>query len=234
MQKARRIRLQAKGVLRPGQIALQGEDNRKHVVRLIGSIDGSGLIVTAPMQDGRPIFCAEGRAFRARYFDGRQLHQFPATVLKTATVPKPHLHLSLPSRDAVQHTMLRTDYRAEVFDLATIRYGAKANWAYQRPVCLMDISARGAQCLLEATFPWEEHSIRLIFTVPDRAGGGPPVQFDLRATVASRQPALLDGDEHELIGVSFEDVPERERLLLRALASESLLDEIGHHSLGRR
>src|SRR5574340_43987 len=70
----------------------------RYYVKLIGYLKNAGVIVSTPSADGKLLFVREGQNFVVRAFCGKSAFAFPTTVIKAASVPYAHLHLSYPRR----------------------------------------------------------------------------------------------------------------------------------------
>jgi len=92
------------------QAQAEGSENR-YYVRLIGYLKGKSVIVTCPEEDGRLCLVREGQAFVTRFFAGKNAYAFTANVLRSSTVPFPHLHLSYPPQ--VRALVVRAGERVE-------------------------------------------------------------------------------------------------------------------------
>lgn len=220
-RKARLARAQLRASARLGQVVLIADDTgTRHVVRLLGKIDGVSLIVSNPVEDGKLLFVAEGRGYTVRVFDGRELSRFHATVLKAPTQPQPHLHLSMPSQEA-QRLRVRSDYSAGIVLRAVIRYDAAAHFANQLDALAIELAGSGAVCVAACVLPADESRVRLLIELPlaERP------RLDVEASIAAREPVEIDGAPAEVLTLEFERLSELSRYRLRTYVAETLLAE---------
>lgn len=84
----------------------------RYYVRLIGYLKGKSVLVTVPEADGRLCLVREGQAFVVRFFAGRNAYAFAASVLRSSSMPFPHMHLSYPSQ--VRGLVVRAGERVPV------------------------------------------------------------------------------------------------------------------------
>lgn len=83
----------------PFQIQTQTDQaEARYYVKLIGYLKSKSVLVTIPEVDGRLCYVREGQAFVVRFFAGRNAYAFTANVLRSSSVPFPHMHLSYPSQ----------------------------------------------------------------------------------------------------------------------------------------
>ncbi|WP_291992227.1 flagellar brake protein [Candidatus Accumulibacter sp. ACC003] len=101
------------GIGDPFQIQTQGERaEARYYVKLIGYLKGKSVLVTLPEVDGRLCLVREGQAFVVRFFAGQSAYAFTASVLRSSSIPFPHMHLSYPAQ--VRGLVVRTGERVAV------------------------------------------------------------------------------------------------------------------------
>ncbi|MCB1933030.1 MAG: flagellar brake protein [Candidatus Accumulibacter sp.] len=88
----------------------QGES--RYYVKLIGYLRGKSVLVTIPEADGRLCFVREGQVFVVRFFSGKSAYAFTASVLRSSSIPFPHMHLAYPAQ--VRGLVVRTGERVAV------------------------------------------------------------------------------------------------------------------------
>ncbi|SBT03164.1 conserved hypothetical protein [Candidatus Accumulibacter aalborgensis] len=84
----------------------------RYYVKLVGYLKGRSVLVTIPEAEGRLCYVREGQAFVVRFFAGRNAYAFTANVLKSSSIPFPHMHLSYPSQ--VRGLVVRAGERVPV------------------------------------------------------------------------------------------------------------------------
>ena len=90
----------------------------RYYVKLIGYLKGKSILVTVPEIDGRLCFVREGQSFVVRLFSGKSAYAFSANVLRSTSVPFPHMYLSYPSM--VRGLVVRTGERIPVRIICTV------------------------------------------------------------------------------------------------------------------
>ncbi|HRF12948.1 MAG TPA: flagellar brake protein [Candidatus Accumulibacter phosphatis] len=79
------------------QIQAQTEQTEaRYYVKLIGYLRGKSVLVTMPEADGAICYVREGQAFVVRFFSGKNAYAFTANVLRSSSIPFPHMHLGYP------------------------------------------------------------------------------------------------------------------------------------------
>ncbi|MBE2259994.1 MAG: flagellar brake protein [Rhodobacteraceae bacterium] len=97
----------------PFQIQTQVEHaEARYYVKLIGYLKGKSVLVTLPEVDGRLCLVREGQAFVVRFFSGKSAYAFTANVLRSSSIPFPHMYLSYPPQ--VRGLVVRTGERVPV------------------------------------------------------------------------------------------------------------------------
>ena len=108
-------------------------DSPREVVRVIGYVPGSSLIVTMPTNKGKVKIVREGQAYKARMLLGDSVVGFEAKVLFVSLKPYPHMHLQYPKEFAQiivrnKHTLaVEIKYTNKSFD---INYKSSKNLNY--------------------------------------------------------------------------------------------------------
>jgi c-di-GMP-binding flagellar brake protein YcgR len=111
------------------------------IVRLIGYVEGSSVLVTPPFQGAQRLQLFEGEELVVRAFTGRSAFGFATTIDKAVKHPFEYLHLAYPS--AVQAMQVRKAVRVTTDIIASVT-------AYNRedmepvPAVIADVSSSGA------------------------------------------------------------------------------------------
>jgi len=97
----------------PFQIQTQVEQaESRYYVKLIGYLRGKSVLVTMPEVDGRLCYVRESQALIVRFFAGRNAYAFTANVLRSSSVPFPHMCLTYPAQ--VRGLVVRAGERVPV------------------------------------------------------------------------------------------------------------------------
>lgn len=112
------------------QVQMQIEQSEsRYYVKLIGYVKGKSVLITTPEADGNLCFVREGQSFVVRFFSGKNAYAFTANVIRTSTIPFPHLHLSYPAQ--VRGLVVRSGERvgARLICSVTMHDGVKTRTA---------------------------------------------------------------------------------------------------------
>lgn len=186
-------------------------------VTLVGYLKGKGIIVTAPMRDGKLLLVREGQNFVARMFSGKSAYAFPTTTLKVTNVPYPHLHLSYPPR--VEAVMVRRDARVSLRLICAVQ-------SRQTPAAaalLTDLSNGGCSLQADNQLAQKGEDILIKFKA---VIGGVEQLLTLRGIVRAVQFAEQPGGRHGMQhGVQFAELAPAEQVALTAFVYQKLIED---------
>jgi c-di-GMP-binding flagellar brake protein YcgR len=205
-------------------LQLQGAaegDSTRFPAKLIGFVKGRSVLVTTPTVEGKVAFIREGQSFVVRMFCGTSAYAFTASVIKPASVPFPHLHLTYPS--SVRGLAVRRGARARV----RVIVAASDSKGKVHAGTLCDLSLGGA--MMVCTHPPGEigDTLKLKFRVTLN-----DVEHYLHPEAVIRSIAVSDGSIEGIppgyqAGLQFAVIPPEESLALTACVYENLLRESG-------
>lgn len=205
-------------------LQLQGAtegDNSRYAAKLIGYVKGKSVLVTTPSVDGKIAFIREGQSFVVRMFCGTSAYAFAASVIKSSSVPFPHMHLTYPS--TVRGLAVRRGARARVKIIAAANDAAGKVHAGT----LCDLSTGGALMIAAGQMGKVGDTLKLKFRVTLNE-----TEHYVHPDAIVRSIGVSDGSidgippgiQH---GLQFVDVPPEEALALTAVVYESLLKVSG-------
>lgn len=186
-------------------------------VTLIGYFKGKGIIVSAPMREGKLLLVRDGQTFVARMFSGKSAYAFPTTTLKVTNVPYPHLHLSYPSR--VEAVMVRRDARVSLRLICAVQSRQSPSAA----ALLTDLSNGG--CSLQADNQLAQKGEDILIKFKAVIGGVEQVltlHGIVRAVQFVEQPGGRNGIQH---GVQFTELAPPEQVALTAFVYQKLIED---------
>ncbi|WP_018411876.1 flagellar brake protein [Methyloversatilis thermotolerans] len=209
-----RIRMQIGDAV---QLQPAAEAGQRHTVRLLGHATGRSVMVSAPTVGEGYVLVKPGTAYVVRFFSGKSVYAFPATVLKMSSTPFPYLHLTYPPK--VRGMKVRRAQRASIRLIASLTdmYGATHAGS------LIDISKGGALFSCRDALGAQGDEIQLKFRL----------KFDdidqfvsVRALIRSVQPAQEANGAASMVnhGLEFSEVPESDRLALTAFVYQKLIE----------
>lgn len=198
------------------QAQMDGAQSRFQVT-LIGYLKGKGIIVSAPMRDGKLLLVREGQNFVARMFSGKNAYAFPTTTLKVTNVPYPHLHLSYPAR--VEAVLVRRDARVALRVICAVQSPQTPSAA----ALLTDLSNGGCSLQAEHQLAHKGEDIIIKFKA---AIGGVEQLLTLRGVVRAVQFAEQAGARSAMQhGVQFADLAPAEQVALTAFVYQKLIED---------
>jgi hypothetical protein len=175
-------------------------------VRLIGWLKGHGVIVTLPKSDTPGLSPKEGDLVLIRTFSGRSAYAFRASVLRVASHPYAHLHLTFP--EAIEGVAIRRSPRCRT-DLAIT---VSAGEAPDLPARILNLSMDGALIATEEPLVIGPAGVKLSVPI---ALHGTEVSVSLTATlVGDKTEALTGPGPRHRYALHFENLQPTDRLTL--------------------
>lgn len=190
----------------------------RHSVRLIGYLRGRSVLVTTPMVDGKVLLIRDGQSYVVRLFSGRSVFAFTTTVLKSANVPFPHLHLAYPNQ--VSGLCVRQGARAE----ANVIVAATDARGVPHAGTLSNISTGGAKLVARRAVGAAGDRLTLkgrVFV------DGAEHYLELAAIVRSARTETDVTGMADMVGhgLQFVDVAEQDHLVLSAFVYQQLVQQ---------
>lgn len=186
-------------------------DRARHISRVIGFAEGASLLVSIPAPRGVRAEFIENEIVVVQAFSRNSAFAFKCTVFNVCRRPFDYMHLSFPDR--IEGSVIRkaTRVRVGIESEVTPASGAAC------PARLSNLSATGA--LVVAPQPLGEvgDSLRLAFKVD---------LHDVVSDVVAEAAILnVSGEEGALqYGVEFSDLPPNERMILRSLIYQQMIE----------
>ena len=190
---------------------------QRHYVKLIGYAKGRSFIVSSPMQDGAYLLIRDGQGYVVRMFAGKSIYAFPASVIRAANTPYPHLHLTYPE-EVVTRTIRKAE-RIDVRLIASVESGTNRGI----PATIENLSLSGAGLNTKVRLGAAGEEIKLGFKL--ELDGFARV-LALSAKVRISQPAV--GAEGQwMTGIEFRDIDPQDHLLLSGYIYRTLVENAG-------
>lgn len=196
-------------------------------VTLIGHVHKRSLIVTTPQTEGKTLFIKEGQVFSARMLSGNMAQGFVTSVLASRTQPFPYLHLKPPTE--VEVAKVRQSHRVRVTLTMVAQRNTDANEPPAKanvPGRILDLSTSGA---LIAT-------VKSVGEVGDILKLSTRLAFERMARQVTVQARIRNRPEHHELaqdektphcyGVSFDDLSDFDRLLLKCFVNEQIINQL--------
>jgi hypothetical protein len=199
-------------------ISIQGQDYKNYncEATLLGYKAGESLMITVAKKPAQ-VLLREGAKIDVRAAMQMGIAQFASRIERVSTAPYPYLHVAYPTEIAMEtlRRYPRFPLTAEFSMVAQTSFGISTG---KMPGRFVDISVNGARIALQkelsAAVPKVTLSAQLVV-----AG----TQQELAVTAAIKRAFGRDetmADKPFVYGVSFEDMPPLQTLLVLALCHE--------------
>ncbi|RMG34243.1 MAG: flagellar brake protein, partial [Gammaproteobacteria bacterium] len=121
------------------------ENSPRELVRVIGYLPGSSLVVTCPTNEaGRFKIVRDGQVYKVRMLRGDTVVGFEARVLAAPVKPYPHLHLQYPQ--AFEQIVIRNSTRVRAELPCQVRNTRRPDVPENfQAACIVDLSETGAR-----------------------------------------------------------------------------------------
>jgi c-di-GMP-binding flagellar brake protein YcgR len=208
--------------------ALQLQDNAgdrlRYFSRLIGFLNGAGIIVSHPLRDNVPLPIEEGQGFSVRGFSGRKVYEFNTRVLVASASPYPHLHLAYPEK--IECITVR--------DAMRTRPKSLVGWAepmgiepgvVKMPMVIVDLSTSGARVHAKRQIGNIDDLITVMFRVPvDGDEQVLSVLAVIRKSYSEKLPEEMGGAEVITYGLEFMNPAGRVRMALQGYIYKTMIE----------
>ena len=190
--------------------------------KVIGHAPGKSLIISAPLLNGKLTLLKDSQRFIVRMLQGNNVYGFESSILKSYSVPFPHVHLSHPTD--VERIVVRGSRRIETEVVVSVTSEATSNKPLS--VSMLNTSATGA--LLQTTSELgtlnDEVSISIELEVVN-------IKKYLRIKAIIRNVSTpQDRDDTEDLqnkyGVQFMDLTEEQKLIINAYVYEQIVQNL--------
>ena len=192
-------------------------DPQRHYVKLIGYAKGRSFIVSTPMQEGAYLLIRDGQGYVVRMFAGKNIYAFPASVIRAANTPYPHLHLTFP--EVVVTRTIRKAERIDVRLIAAVDTGSSRGI----PATVENLSLSGAGLNSKVQLGTAGSELKLGFKL--ELDGFARV-LSLTAVIRISQPSVT-AEGQWLTGLEFRDIDPQDHLLLSGFIYRTLVENAG-------
>jgi c-di-GMP-binding flagellar brake protein YcgR len=135
----------------------------RYIVRLIGYLENSTLLVTMPLENGLRVPLRENDKIVARVFTSQKAFGFTSTVERVCKIPYDYLHLSFPY--AIQGSVIRKSPRVRTKIITSISRGDETDESKRQSGLIVNLSADGALVRARQPLADKGESLRLAFRV---------------------------------------------------------------------
>jgi hypothetical protein len=186
-------------------------------VKLIGVHEGHSIVITAP-EGASSLPLTEGAVYRFRSFSGECIYEFAAPLLRVCDDPFGYLHVGWPQERQIQKRDLRAATRVKT-ELACMVYPGKQVSGRFAKGTITDLSTGGAAIALHDELSLFYDEVRLVFRLE---------VADQEVLIEARARPVRKPEEsgERLMGVSFVDLGNAERMALHAYVYSALVREL--------
>tara|TARA_R110002049_G_scaffold71619_4_gene184346 strand:- start:6244 stop:6963 length:720 start_codon:yes stop_codon:yes gene_type:complete len=192
--------------------ALNHADRTRHICRMVGFLEGSSLLVTNPTHKGARIDFRESDQVIVQAFSRNSAYAFKCTVERVCRLPFDYMHLSFPQR--VEGSVIRKATRVRM-QIETRVTAEKAGDPVMATI--ENLSSTGALISSDANLGARGEAVKLAFRIE---------LHDVAREIESRAIILnaRNDDERHQYGVEFRDLPPDERMILRSLVYQHIIE----------
>ncbi|WP_081999886.1 flagellar brake protein [endosymbiont of unidentified scaly snail isolate Monju] len=200
----------------------------RELVRVIGYLVGSSLVVTNPVtREGKYKIVREGQVFKVRMLRGDSVVGFTSRVLAAPVKPYPHLHLAWPRE--FEQIVVRNSARVRTRIACQVRNTRQPDQPeYFQQAEIADLSETGVR--LQSRVPLGEvgDMVQILFNLEVL---GQAEALNLVGDVRSRCERMLEEDGRRrlvhLHGIQFRAINRFQQVLLHAWVMEQLATGAG-------
>ncbi|WP_164084846.1 flagellar brake protein [Pseudazoarcus pumilus] len=192
--------------------ALNHADRTRHICRMVGYLEGASLLVTTPTHKGARIDYRENDLVIVQAFSRNSAYAFKCSVERVCRLPFDYMHLSFPER--VEGNVIRKATRVRM-QVETRVSAEKAGDAVIATI--ENLSSTGALIRSNADLGAKGEAVKLAFRIE---------LHDVTREIESRAIILnarREGDANHY-GVEFRDLPPDERMILRSLVYQHIIE----------
>lgn len=187
-------------------------DRTRHICRLVGFLENTSVIVTMPSVRGVRVDFRESEMVVVQAFSRNSAYAFKSTVERICRLPFDYMHLSFPQR--IEGSIIRkaTRVRLSVEARITAQSGSEPVLAK-----IDNISSTGALITSSEAVGDKGTELKVAFNIK---------LHDVQREIESQAVILNarnDDDGHHY-GVEFRDLPADERMILRSLIYQYMIE----------
>jgi c-di-GMP-binding flagellar brake protein YcgR len=135
----------------------------RYIVRLIGYLENSTLLVTMPLENGLRVPLRENDKIVARVFTSQKAFGFTSTVERICKIPYDYLHLSFPY--SIQGSVIRKSPRVRTKIITSISRAEETDESKRQSGLIVNLSADGALVRARQPLAGKGETLRLAFRV---------------------------------------------------------------------
>lgn len=193
------------------------------LVKVIGYLRGSSLLVTAPvMANGVRLQLMEGERVVMRSFSGQNAFAFTCTVGRACKLPYEYLHLSFP--DTIQGIVIRKAARVKTNIIAAVQNNGSRNAGEQAPALISNLSANGAALDTKRPLGKKGDILNLAFRVNlHKIDAFLSIKGVIRA-MYSGEAADISDPEIIRHGIEFQGLQPNDMIILQSMIYQQIIE----------
>ncbi|MBI4937898.1 MAG: flagellar brake protein [Nitrosomonadales bacterium] len=192
----------------------------RSIVKLLGYLENTSLLVTAPFENGTYLPLLEGEVVVIRGFSRRNAFGFSSTVRRVCKLPFGYLHLSFP--DEVQGTVIRKSPRVKTKIITTVTK-PDAGEAVPQTGTIVNISSTGAQLAARKFLGEVGETVKLAFRVSLHNMDAYLTACGIIRRVFTDEDEKGDASQVSY-GVEFCGLQSNDRLILQSLIYQQMIE----------
>lgn len=193
----------------------------RHIVKLIGYVEGASLMTSVPMANGMRVQLVEGDMLVMRVFANQNAFAFGSSVLRVCKLPYDYLHLEFPK--VIQGAMVRKSPRVRTRIIASV---SPLDADTKQPAMIANLSADGALVRARQAMCKSGQRLRLAFRIGLHG-------IDALITVQAIARSIMVEDEKPgdspeggvLHGMQFVELPPNDSMVLQSLIYQTMIEQ---------
>lgn len=187
----------------------------RYYVKLIGYLKGKSVVTTIPEADGKLCYLRDGQTLVVRFFAGKNAYAFTANVLRSSSIPFPHMYLNYPPQ--VRGLVVRAGERVPVRIICAIDMPHGSSTIAAAGL-MTNLSVGGALLTTKTALGKKGALLSVKFRLHVR---GIEVLMAIDATIRSQSQ---DASGEFLQGVEFAGLPDASAIALTAFVYQTLAE----------
>ncbi|MBW7902745.1 MAG: flagellar brake protein [Rhodocyclaceae bacterium] len=194
----------------------------RYLVRLIGYLDQSSLLVTLPKSNGLRVPLRENDTVVARVFSSQNAFGFSSRIDRICKIPYDYMHLSFPKE--IQGAIVRKAPRVRTRIIASIAASERVDEKARQSGVIVNLSADGALIQARQALGEKGQAIRLSFRVSLH-------NIDALLNVQAVLRNVFDDDSGPRSGamvshgVQFQEVSANDSVILQSLIYQQMIEQ---------
>ncbi len=193
---------------------------KRYPVRLLGWVDGSSLIISAPKVQGKEFYLPEGQRLKVRMMAGNYACGFETQVLSSRRLPYLYSHLAYPDKFEAVEVRRSRRIRAEIPVIISEQIPGSVHGDWPRSARIVDISSSGAR--IRCDEPLAAVGSQLVLEFAAQVAGVQRL-LEFRGIIRNIEEDDSAGKGSFRYGIQFREVDGDDLVYITAFVYEQLL-----------